>query len=76
MTILIESTKRQLPDVDKIYLYVKDPFESKYQLLIIGRGKVEIKTLKNSKALLIIHKQLMMFMKIWQTIIQQRKGEC
>ena len=76
MTILIESTKRQLPNVDKIYLYVKDPFESKYQLLIIGRGKVEIKTLKNSKALLIIHKQLTMFMKIWQTIIQQRKGEC
>ena len=76
MTILIESTKRQLPDVDKIYLYVKDPFQSKYQLLIIGRGKVGIKTLKNSKALLIIHKQLMMFMKIWQTIIQQRKGEC
>ena len=76
MTILIESTKRQLPNVDKIYLYVKDPFESKYQLLIIGRGKVEIKTLKNSKALLIIHKQLTMFRKIWQTIIQQRKGEC
>ena len=76
MTILIESTKRQLPDVDKIYLYVKDPFESKYQLLITGREKVGIKTLKNSKPLLSIHKQLMMFMKIWQTIIQQRKGEC
>ena len=74
--VLLNLIKYQRPDIDKIYLYVKDPFESKYQLLIIGRGKVEIKTLKNSKALLIIHKQLTMFMKIWQTIIQQRKGEC
>ena len=36
--------------MDKIYLYVKDPFESKYQLLINGREKVRIKTLKNPKA--------------------------
>ena len=28
---------------------VKDPFESKYQLLINGREKVGIKKLKNSK---------------------------
>ena len=34
----------------KIYLYVKDPFESKYQLLINGREKVRIKKLKNPKA--------------------------
>ena len=31
--------KHQQPDNDKIYLYVKDPFESKYQLLINGREK-------------------------------------
>ena len=42
--------KNQQPDIDKIYLYVKDPFQSNYQLLINGREKVEIKTLKNSKA--------------------------
>ena len=34
----------------KIYLYVKDPFESKYQLLISVREKVRIKKLKNPKA--------------------------
>ena len=34
----------------KIYLYLKDPFESKYQLLIKGREKVGVKTLKNPKA--------------------------
>ena len=39
----------QLSDVDKIYLYVKNPFESKYQLLISGREKVEIKHEKNPK---------------------------
>ena len=34
----------------KIYFYFKDPFESKYQLLINGREKVEIEILKNPKA--------------------------
>ena len=24
----------QLPDIDKIYLYTKDPYEAKYQFLI------------------------------------------
>ena len=35
--------------MDKIYLYVKDPFESKYQLLINRREKVGIENLKNPK---------------------------
>ena len=42
--------KHQRPDIDKIYLYVKDPFKSKYQLLISEREKVGIEILKNSKA--------------------------
>ena len=42
--------KHQRPDIDKIYLYVKGPFKSKYQLLISGREKVGIEILKNSKA--------------------------
>ena len=41
--------KHQQPDIDKIYLYVKEPFESKCQFLINGREKIGIKTLKNSK---------------------------
>ena len=40
----------QWPDTDKTYLYIKDPFESKYQLLINEREKVGIKELKNPKA--------------------------
>ena len=39
-----------MPDIDIIYLYVKDPFESKYQLLINEREKVGIKKTKNLKA--------------------------
>ena len=42
--------KHQRPDIGKIYLYVKDSFESKYQLLINGKEKVGIKTVKNPKA--------------------------
>ena len=59
--VLLNLIKHQRPDIDKIYLYVKDPFESKYQLLINGREKVDFKIQKHS---LIIYKQLMMFMKI------------
>ena len=73
--MLLNLTKHQWSDVDQMYLYVKDPVESKYQLLFNGRENVEIKKLKNPKALIIL-KQLMIFMKIQDTIIQQRKGKC
>ena len=46
---LLNLKKHQQPDIDKIYLYVKEPYESKCQLLINWREKVGIKTLKNSK---------------------------
>ena len=42
--------KHQRLHFDKIYLYVKDPFGSKYQLLINGRKKVGIRAIKNPKA--------------------------
>ena len=32
--VLLNLIKNQQPDSDKIYLYVKDPFQSKCQLLI------------------------------------------
>ena len=40
--MLLNLIKHQQPDIDKIYLYIKDPFESKYQLLINGRENVGI----------------------------------
>ena len=48
--VLLNLIKHERLDVDKIYLYVKDSIESKYQLLINGREKIIIKTLKSPKA--------------------------
>ena len=47
--VLLNVIKHQRPDIDKIYLYVKNPFESKYQLFINGREKVGNENLKNTK---------------------------
>ena len=38
------------PDIDKIYLYAKDPFEAKYQLLINKRESTDLKHFNDSKA--------------------------
>ena len=70
--MLLNLIKHQQPDIDKIYLYVKDPFKSKYQLLINKREKVGIENLKNPKAFT-DYLQLTMLMEIWKTIIQQKK---
>ena len=49
-TELLKLIKHQRPDIDKIHLYIKDPLESKYQLLINVRQKLVIRNLKNPKA--------------------------
>ena len=41
--VLLNLIKNQRPDIDRIYLHVKDPLEPNYQLLINGREKVGIK---------------------------------
>ena len=38
------------PDIDKIYLYAKDPYETKYQYLINKREKVGLDHFKGPKA--------------------------
>ena len=38
------------PDIDKIYLYAKDPYESKYQYLINKHEKVGLDHFKDPKA--------------------------
>ena len=48
--MLLNLIKNQQPYIDKIYLQVEDPFESKYQLLINGREKVGFKTLEDLEA--------------------------
>ena len=42
----------QQPDIDKIYLYAKDPYETKYQFLIKNREGTGLKHFSDSKVLL------------------------
>ena len=37
--VLLNLRKKQRSDIHKIYLYVKDPFKSKYQLLIKAKNR-------------------------------------
>ena len=39
------------PDIDKIYLYAKDPYEKKYQYLINKREKVGVNHFNDPKLL-------------------------
>ena len=38
------------PDIDKVFLYAKDPYKAKYQLLINKRESTALKYLNDSKA--------------------------
>ena len=40
----------QQPDIDKIYLYAKDPYEAKYQFLINKRESTGLKHFNDAKA--------------------------
>ena len=46
---LLNFTNKQ-PDIDKIYLYAKDPYEAKYQILINKRGSIGVKDFNDPKA--------------------------
>ena len=48
---LLNLIKNQ-PDIDKIYLYAKDPYEAKYQYLINKREKVGIDQYKDPREFL------------------------
>ena len=41
--VSLNFSKTSTTSIDRIYLYIKDPFESKYQLLINGREKKKSK---------------------------------
>ena len=61
---LLKLVKHKPAEIDEIHLFAKDPFELKNQLLINGRGKIGIKTLKIQKHSPIIHKQFIMSINI------------
>ena len=70
--VLLNLIKIQWSDIDKIYSCIKDPFESKYQLLINAAEKVGVKTLNNLEAFIDYSQTIKLIM----NIIQLRKGEC
>ena len=51
INVLFYLIEHQRPDIDKNYLYVKDPFESKHQMLIKGREKCRNLKFKKSKSI-------------------------
>ena len=59
------------PDIDKLYLYAKDPYESKYEYLINKREGVGIN--KILKFLLSIHMTCTMFTRIFIITILIKK---
>ena len=64
------------PDIDKIYLYAKDPYEPKYQYLISKREKVGLDHLMTLKLLLNIQMICKMSIKILIITIRERNINC
>ena len=60
-------------DLDKIYLYAKDPYEDKYQYLINKRESVGLKHFNDLKLLLNIQMICIVFIKILITITLTKK---
>ena len=56
-------------DIDKIYLYAKDPYEAKYQFLIKKRESTGLKRFNDHKLLLVIQTIWKIFIKILMKII-------
>ena len=57
------------PDIDKMYLYAKDPYEAKYQLLINKREIIRLKHFNDLKHLLSIQMICKIYIKILMNII-------
>ena len=66
--------KHHQSDIEKGYLYIKDPFEPKYQLLINGRKKLWIKELKNTKALIYYSKATDVYVNLEDYNATKEKG--
>ena len=62
------------PDIDKTYLYAKDPYEAKYQFLINKRESTGLKYFNDSKAFIGYSNDMQdMFIKILKNTIQVKK---
>ena len=73
---LLNLIKLQQPAIYKNYLYVKDPFESKYQLLSNGRVKVGNEILKNPRAFIDCSQTIDDIYENAEACNPTKKGEC
>ena len=73
-TISLSNLIDPQPDIDKIYLYAKNLYEAKYQLLINKRKKTGIHIWMTLK-LLSNTQMIWMIMKIWKNTIQTRNSK-
>ena len=60
------------PDIDKLFLYAKDPYEAKYQLLTNKREGTGLKYLNDLKFLFNTQIIWMIFIKILKIILQTK----
>ena len=74
--LLLNLIKHQQPDIDQIYLYVKDLLKSKYELLTNGRENVRIEILKNSKKFVDYSQTIDDDYENLENYNPARKGEC
>ena len=58
------------PDIDKIYLYAKDPYEAKYGFLINKIESAGLKYLSDSKGFIEYSNIWMIFIKILKNTMQ------
>ena len=65
--------KDQRLDIGEIYLYVKEPSESMFQLLMNERENIIIEAIKNPREFIQYSKTIHKFMKIRKIMIQQKK---
>ena len=68
--VLLNLIKHQRPDIDKIYLCIKIHLNQNINYLSTKEKKLE---LMNKKSKSIFTNKLMIFMKIYKTIIRRRK---
>ena len=61
------------PDIDKIYLYAKDPYEDKYQFLIKKIESIGLKHFNDPKAFTEYSNDMHVFIKILIIIIMTKK---
>ena len=60
------------PDIDKFYLYAKDPYEAKYHLLINKQEERGLEHFHDSKDFIEYLNDIMIFIKILKNTIEIR----